>query len=349
MTDDILRIRDFSPALTEYSKLETNTFGGKKMWVNYQGRKKFTLQLPRMHAPFGVSEFQDPTSGKIKYSLPLSFNKQDEMKGVIKMFHDKLTEWDEKVVDDASNNTVSWFKKPAAKLTKNAVRKNYTPMLAKFKDKNTLEFTGEYPDKVKLKIPFWEGKFAVEVYDENQQRVDISYIKPNCEIIAVVKSSNVWISADKFGVCLNAGVLQVFPPERLTGYSFLPDLESQAVDETPLATQSQSQPSVVQTQSATQSATPVQSEATQTSVVQVPVEEESKESSTGEEENPESGGSVEQPKKEDDIQIQSESDDEQEQVLKEEKKASKRAPPARATGGASKKTKGSALDNFKGK
>ena len=52
----------------------------------------------------------------------------------------------------------------------------------------------------------------------------------------MVKSSNVWISADKFGVCLNAGVLQVFPPERLTGYSFLPDLEAQAVDETPLTT-----------------------------------------------------------------------------------------------------------------
>lgn len=344
MTEDILRIRDFTPNLTEYSKIESNTFGGKKMWVNYQGRKKFTLQLPRMHAPFGVSDFVDATTGKTKYYLNLSFSKEQEMKGVVKMFHDKLAEWDDKVVDDASNNTLTWFKKPATKLTKNVIKKNYTPMLARYKDKETLEFTGEYPDKVKLKVPFWDDKFTVEVYDENQNRVDISYIKPNSEIIAVVKSSNVWISADKFGVSLNAGVLQVFPPERLTGYSFLPDLEEQAVEE----------PSVPQPAPTPQPSILPEEEDN------VPTEEEQPESGANAESQPEAEVEAEsqpesQPEpvkeEEDDVQIQSESDEvvepEPEPAPKEEKKPAKRAPPARATGTAVTKKPKSALDSFK--
>src|SRR5690606_3016613 len=112
-----------------------------------------------------------------------------------------------------------------------AVQKNYTPMLSRYKDKTSLEYTGEFPDKVKLKMPFFNDEFSVEVYDENTNRVGVDYITPNCEIIAVIKSSSVWISSDKFGVSLSAGVLQVFPPSKLTGYSFLPDLEPQATEQ----------------------------------------------------------------------------------------------------------------------
>ena len=347
MTDDILRIRDFNPTNTNYSKLDTNAFGGKKMWVNYEGRRKFVLQLPRMVAPFGVSEFADAATGKTKYYLNLSFNKKDDMKGIIKMFHDKLTQWDDKLVEDASNNTVAWFKKPANKLTKNVLKKNYTPLLVRFKDPNTLEYTGEYPDKVKLKIPFWDGKFAVEVFDENQNPVDMSYIKPGSEIIAVVKSSNVWISADKFGASLNAGVLQVFPPERLSGYSFLPDLEEQASTESPVQpsgepSQPQSEPVGGGDSEGESAAGESAAEVTGESVGEV-----TGESAVVEEEQAEAESVPEvQPEEEDDVKIQSEEDEVVPEPPKEEPKkvAAKRLPPSRATGTA-KKGK-SALDTF---
>ena len=330
MTDDILRIRDFNPQSTLYSKLETNTFGGKKMWVNYQGRKNFRMQLPRMHAPFGVSDFTDQATGKSKYYLNLSFSKNEDMSGILKMFHEKLSEWDDKVVDDASKNTVTWFKKPANKLTKKAVQKNYTPMLARYKDKNTLEYTGEYPDKVKLKMPFFNDEFNVEVYDENANRVGVDYITPNCEIIAVIKSSSVWISSDKFGVSLSAGVLQVFPPSKLTGYSFLPDLEPQASQ--------QEEESPVREESPVEEAEA--EEEVEESPVEVEAEEESsEEESPIEEESPaeaeeESPAEVEEDssssEEEDDVKIESESEETPEPEPEPKKK--KRAAPSRATG-----------------
>ena len=342
MTDDILRIRDFNPTNTTYSKLDTNAFGGKKMWVNYEGRRKFVLQLPRMVAPFGVSEFADAATGKVKYYLNLSFNKKDDMKGIIKMFHEKLNQWDDKLVDDAAANTVAWFKKPANKLTKNVIKKNYTPLLVRFKDPNTLEYTGEYPDKVKLKIPFWDGKFAVEVFDENQNQVDMSYIKPGSEIIAVVKSSNVWISADKFGASLNAGVLQVFPPERLSGYSFLPDLEEQASSEPPV------QPSEGgEGESAGEVVGSEGGEGESAGEVVGSEGGEGEGETVGEVEVAgESAGEVEvKADEEDDVKIQSEEDEPVPEPPKEEPKkvATKRLPPSRTTG--AKKGK-SALDTF---
>jgi len=331
MTDDILRIRDFNPKSTLYSKLETNTFGGKKMWVNYQGRKNFRMQLPRMHAPFGVSDFTDQSTGKSKYYLNLSFSKKEDMAGILKMFHEKLGEWDEKVIEDASNNTVAWFKKPANKLTKKAVQKNYTPMLARYKDKNTLEYTGEYPDKVKLKMPFFNDEFSVEVYDENANRVGVDYITPNCEIIAVIKSSSVWISSDKFGVSLSAGVLQVFPPSKLTGYSFLPDLEPQATQ--------QAEESPVETEAEAEEEAPVEVDS-ESSEEEAPVEEESpeEESPVEEEESPEEE-EKESSSEEDDVKIESESEETPEPEPTPEPKKKKRAAPTRATGTKTTKSK----------
>jgi hypothetical protein len=342
MTDDILRIRDFNPKSTLYSKLETNSFGGKKMWVNYQGRKNFRMQLPRMHAPFGVSEFTDQNTGKSKYYLNLSFSKGQDMNGILKMFHEKLGEWDEKVVDDASNNTVAWFKKPANKLTKKAVQKNYTSMLSRYKDKQTLEYTGEYPDKVKLKMPFFNDEFSVEVYDENANRVGVDYITPNCEIIAVIKSSSLWISSDKFGVSLSAGVLQVFPPSKLTGYSFLPDLEPQATEQ-----QAEESPAAEVEESPVEEEeeSPEEEEEESPEEEEESPAEEEEESPAEEEASPEETPE-ESSSEEDDVKIESEETPEPEPVPEPvpEPKKKKRAAPSRATGTKKPKAKKSKTD-----
>lgn len=344
---DILRVRDFEPALTEYSKMETNNFGGKKMWINYSGRKSFRFQFPRMEAPFGVSDFTDPATGKTKYYLNLTFKKESDMKGVLKMFHEKMTAWDEKIIEDASQNTVAWFKKPAAKMTKNVIRKNYTPMLNKYKDPTTLEFTGLYADKLKLKIPFWNDSFSVEVYDEAGVKTDINYIKPHSEIIAVIKSANIWFTGDKFGCSLNGGVLQVFPPERLTGYSFLPDLAAPQPAQPAQPAQPVRQDNDdegVDTGAAEVASTPVPVVAKSATSVAAKKEVEAKESSeeeSSEEEEEAKPAATPAPAKATPKKEEEESSDDEDDEEKEEEKEDKkkRVRPTARTAGADKATK----------
>ena len=235
MSHDILRVRDFNPTSSIVSSVEANKGGqGKGGYVNYAGMPKFRLQLPRMHAPFGMSEFTDDTTGRKKYDVALSFGKSENMKGTLKLFHQKMFEWDDLMLKRAHENCVDWFKKPKKLMTENVLRKNYTPFVNRYKDDNG-EYTELYPDRIKLKIPYWDGKFSLKVYNEKQELVGVEYITPHCEVIAVVKSFRLWVSGDKFGVIMNAEQLQVFPPERLTGFSMLPDLESESSEGGPVS------------------------------------------------------------------------------------------------------------------
>ena len=201
-----------------FSNIKANPNGSKSVYLNCDGRR-VNIQTPKMRAPFGLQKNQWNDGDTPKYTLDLSFSKEPNEK--LDEFHETLKGLDELVLKEAMEHPKEWFGKN--KLSRELAEDLYTSILRRYKDPETKEFTGKYPDTVKLKI-IRDGKFKTKAYGPDREPIDIDEaLKGGAQVIAIMQISQIWISTMGFGVSLVANQLKVFPAARLTGYCFLPD------------------------------------------------------------------------------------------------------------------------------
>ena len=91
-----------------YSEVRTLDNGGRISYINYgDGIDSISLQTPQFTFPFDTKFYPDDKGGgKFSCVVSVKSNNKDE-----KEFLDKLTEIDNKIIDDAKKNSQNWFKK----------------------------------------------------------------------------------------------------------------------------------------------------------------------------------------------------------------------------------------------
>lgn len=242
MAEERVRLaNELSASEVVYSNVSKNQYGSKQIFLNYTtANEKLWIQTPKMFLPFGLSTPRDQKESdedsKKSYYVEPQFEKEDS--GKLGMLHKFFQDLDEKVIEDARKNCQPWLGK--AKLSREVADELYTPMLKRYKDPKTHEFTGKYPDRVKFKIL----PNATKVYDENQNEVDFRTALSNgCRVICVVRPNKIYFSNGKFGVSWYVFQMQVFAPDRITGYSILPE-ESEDDDDVVGETTTESTPTV---------------------------------------------------------------------------------------------------------
>ena len=102
--------REIDVSKITYTELkELGNKGGKSTNILYDGRK-FIIQTPEMYIPYGINVWTDEKTGAKKYDLNLSF-RDHESNPKIKSFFEKMKEIEQKVLEDAVTNSLTWFKK----------------------------------------------------------------------------------------------------------------------------------------------------------------------------------------------------------------------------------------------
>jgi hypothetical protein len=197
----------------KYSEVKTLQSGAKSVYINY-GTGKLRLQTPVMSMPYGLGEgYEDKQLAKTgtvvtksanekKYDLTLSFKGQDE-NPKIQLFHDKLKEIEQKIIDDAFNNRLEWFKDDFDG-NKSFVAKLFNNMVKIDKDPKTGKPIGKYPPTFKVKIPFdnKNDKFTFDSYTMENDEVDFEQIMQKlksgkCQLI--IELSGIWFAGGKYG------------------------------------------------------------------------------------------------------------------------------------------------------
>ena len=97
--------------------------GGKSVKLIHNGQW-LTLQIPLMFS-WGVNEYVDETSGVAKYSLSLQFN--PEKSDAEHRFLEQVKQLQEKILDDAVNNSKDWFGK--SKMNRQVAEALFHPLL----------------------------------------------------------------------------------------------------------------------------------------------------------------------------------------------------------------------------
>jgi hypothetical protein len=205
--------------------------GAKSVYVNYSG-SKINIQTPVMNIPYGVNDNQkfikdDPKrkDEPPKYDITVSFKGIDENPKV-KVFHDKMKELEEKIIDDAFANRLAWFKNNYGG-NKDTVSNMFSNIIKHDKDKETGEVVNKYPPTFKAKIPYnpLESKFEFDSYDMDNKEVDFTEYVSNLKggrAQFIIQLNGIWFSAGMFG-CSWKIVSGKFQQSNASKPTFIPD------------------------------------------------------------------------------------------------------------------------------
>jgi hypothetical protein len=149
----ITAYNNFDASKVTFSDLRKNKMGGKVIYLSGPGKKKLQIEMPKMRAPFGLSEFVDQNTGKSSWSVNLSLEDQDDLRS-------RLQALDDAVVNAAVKNSKKWLGKDhSAAVIRDAL---YSPIVKMPAD-------DKYAPTIKLKVLADENnKFKPETYNMKQ-------------------------------------------------------------------------------------------------------------------------------------------------------------------------------------
>lgn len=222
----IVNVSDYNPSTDmSYAKAKINAAGGKNVSImNSKVRKTTYLSTPLM-LTWGMIEFRDDKTGKVSYELSLQFPNVDYPDEDGEMFLQKLKQFEDKIKTDAIANSKEWFNKP--KMSADVIDALWTPMLKYPKNKETNEPDYTKAPSLRVKVPYWDGEWKIELYDVEQRQLwpsvtgavssPVELIPKLTRVACVLQCGGIWFANGKFGVTWKLFQAVVKPPQSLRG------------------------------------------------------------------------------------------------------------------------------------
>ena len=214
----------------QYSDLKKPREGAsiKTAYINHNGGF-INLQTPELALTFDSMDHD----GTGRFSCMASM-KGIESNQQLKEFSGKMKELESKILEDAGKNCVQWLGK---KYSDEMILDKFTRIMRPYKDPETGEFTGKYPDNMSFKVIKRDGAYMCKFYDEDRKRINVDneddedYVNINQVLSkgttfrAILKCTGLWVSNIGFGVSWQAVQMKVKLVDNLEEYAFRDDFE----------------------------------------------------------------------------------------------------------------------------
>ena len=220
MANTIVLPKNFDTNELTFDVVKRNAMGGNVVYFKYENHPKLIMQTPVVAAPFGLSTYTDDKTGAVKYSLDISFRGMEEDPKV-QLFHDKMSEFDNFLMNAAVSNSKEWFGK---KQSKEVVENFYRPLVKPSKDPS------KYAPTMKFKIMTKrDGTIDVDTYDSNRNKVNLQdVLAPGAKLQAIIEAGSVWfVNKTMFGISWKLVQVKVLPSDKITSFSFQEDSDNE--------------------------------------------------------------------------------------------------------------------------
>jgi hypothetical protein len=149
---------------------KVNDRGGKSInIISTQTNRALHLSTPLMMT-WGISDYTDEKTGESdgKFTISLNFPTEQYKTQATTDFLDKLKAFENQILDDAVKNCEVWF---GEEMTREVAKHTFFPFIKYSKDKNTKKIDYSKPPCIRAKVPNYDGRWAVEIYDTNQKLI----------------------------------------------------------------------------------------------------------------------------------------------------------------------------------
>jgi len=175
---------------------------------------------------WGIADFVDEKTGESdgKFSMSLNFPNDDYSTATSREFLDKVKEFENQILDDAVKNAEVWFGEP---MSREVAKHTFFPLLKYNKDKLTKKIDPSKPPSIRAKVPNYNGRWAVEIYDtssklifpcENENMTPMDFIPKKSNVACVLQCGGLWFGGKGWGLTLKLVQCVVKPQEVVSVY-----------------------------------------------------------------------------------------------------------------------------------
>jgi hypothetical protein len=148
---------------------------------------------------------------------------------------DAISSFQDKVLTDAVGNSKPWFGN--SKMSRDVIEALFYPMLKFPKNKETDEVDKTRNPSMKLKVPFWEGTYNVELYDMDKnllfnpamsdEQSPIDLVPSGSHITGLIECGGLWFAGGRCGITWKLLQAKVRQPVRIRGFCMLEDSDEE--------------------------------------------------------------------------------------------------------------------------
>jgi len=202
MAETIIDGTLFNASQIRYTTPKVNSSGGKSVGIlSTLTNSALKIQTPHM-LTWGASDYE----GNQKFELSIQFPTEEYDNDDTRAFKQNMIDFENKIKADALTNSKAWFGKQHN--SPEVLEALWTPILKYPKDKATGDLDKSKAPTLRAKVPFYEGVWKTEVYDQKLVRLFPSdnyespteLIKKGSRIISLIQCGGLWFVGGKFGV-----------------------------------------------------------------------------------------------------------------------------------------------------
>lgn len=214
MTSSIILPSEFDVSKLNYNDVKRLDNGGKVVYIGYN-KRPLIMQTCECYAPFGVQSYSNDDGKSESYSIELSF-KDMETRKTLQTLHKVLSEIDERNIEEGISHSTDWGLSKK-KSSKEVIEALYTTIVKVPKEPE------KYPSTFKIKIPYRNGNFACDVFDANQNMIDLRQVMDGqqtkgSKITAMIQCTGIWMAGSKFGCSWKLVQMKCIMQTKMTGF-----------------------------------------------------------------------------------------------------------------------------------
>jgi len=204
----VLNVDDWDTTQVKYMLPKVNDKGGKSInIVSKQTNRSLHISTPLMMT-WGIADFVDEKGeADGKYSISLNFPNDEYKNKQTDDFLEKLKAFENQVLDDAVKNSELWFGEEG--MSREVVKHMFFPVLKYSKNKDTKKIDLSRPPSIRAKVPNYNGKWSVEIYDTKENLIfpcENPLVSP-CDLVVklsqvacVLQCTGLWVGGKGFGI-----------------------------------------------------------------------------------------------------------------------------------------------------
>lgn len=203
----VVSVNEWEPASIKYMPPKVNDRGGKSIaLISTQTNRSLHISTPLMMT-WGISDFVDEKGESDgKYSMSLNFPNEEYKTPVSDAFLSKLKALENQILDDAVKNSECWF---GEEMSREVAKHTFFSFLKYSKNKDTKKIDYTRPPSIRAKVPFYDGKWAVELYDtqsrmifpcENAHVSPVDLVPKMSNVACVLQCSGIWVGGKGWGL-----------------------------------------------------------------------------------------------------------------------------------------------------
>jgi len=203
----VLSVSDWNTSAIKYMPPKVNEKGGKSINViSKQTSRSLHFTTPLMMT-WGIADFiDDKGESDGKFSISLNFPNDEYKTPATTAFLDKLKAFENQILDDAVANSELWW---GESMSRELCKHTFFPFLKYSKNKDSKKIDYTKPPSIRAKVPCYNDKWAVELYDTNSNLIFPSedptqtppdFVPKLSNIACVLQCGGIWIGGKGWGL-----------------------------------------------------------------------------------------------------------------------------------------------------